>query len=45
MCPRKDRSEGHANIGMTQHYARIVDSKLAQEMAALALRTNRSLAS
>ena len=39
------RMLGHANIGMTQHYARIVDSKLAQEMAALAMRTNRSLAS
>ena len=36
---------GHSSIRMTEHYARIVDSKVATEMAAMATRTNQSLAS
>lgn len=39
------RMMGHKDIKTTQHYARIVDRKLADEMRGLALRTSLELAS
>ena len=38
------RMLGHSNIQSTQHYARIVDAKIASEMSEMASRTNLRLA-
>lgn len=38
------RMLGHSNIQSTQHYARIVDAKVASEMSEMALRANLRLA-
>jgi site-specific recombinase XerD len=38
------RMMGHTNIKTTQHYARIVDKKIANDMIALSVRTNIPLA-
>ena len=38
------RMLGHTNIKTTQHYARIVDKKIANDMIALSVRTNIPLA-
>jgi len=38
------RMLGHTNIKSTQHYARIVDKKIAQDMMAMSLKTNLPLA-
>ena len=35
---------GHTNIRSTQHYARIVDKKIADEMMAMSERVNLPLA-
>lgn len=38
------RMLGHTNIRSTQHYARIVDKKIAQDMMAMSLKTNLKMA-